>query len=203
MDIKKIEDYVSLMKKELNESLSKELYHFTSSGKAAKILKTNEFVLSKVYGYPGKEDKREMEFHPKGKVYYLSASRSKFGGYARHKLKFFQGIDYVNLVLDGEKLNQNYEGKPISFFTREDKKKTLSSKGREDFMAQDEMEDRLFSSKPYIKNASKYIKEVHILLYEKEINKWVDSLKETTSKKNIPLYIHKNLETFKVLKKIK
>lgn len=86
----------------------------------------------------------------KKQIYFMSFARSKNGDYAYPALKSSTGK--VMLVVDGKKLQQDgYSGAPVNYW---------SGFGS----AKNEMEDRIYSRKSHIPNASKYIKEVHIYI---------------------------------------
>lgn len=170
----------------LSEKLSEILYHSTKLPNLLNILQKNSFILTPSIG----SDSEEKYQTKKDKTYFLSLSRSKTGSY--HK-------DYPNtvlLVLDGDKLNQNFYGKPIDYWdTFPDQKRS-------------EMEDRLFHDKPTIQNASKYIDEIHILIkakWEEEIpNEYIREIlqaKLMAKKLNIPFYIYDDSKDFKNLNK--
>ena len=68
-------------------------------------------------------------------------------------------------VLDGRKLGNNYAGAPVDYWGPEFRK-IDPTKG--------EAEDRIYHTKPYIDNASKYIKEIHILIPKGLEWSWAD-----------------------------
>ena len=125
----------------LFESVSSIVYHVTHVSNLEKILKDNQFILSS--SLSNEADMRQAH----KKFFYLSVSRIKYGGYALHK----DSLD-ANIVLDGDKLNQNYEGISVDYWGHRDNR--------------DESEDRILSTKQIIKPASKYIKEIHIIFQE-------------------------------------
>jgi hypothetical protein len=127
----------------LDEGISPIVYHATQTSSAYQILKTNKFKLTSPIG----SDK--MVKGKKSQMFYLSTTRSKHGRY--HQMNLAGAI----LELDGRKLANNYKGQPIDYWGPEFRK--VDPTGFES-------EDRIFSPKPEIPNASKYIKSIHVLL---------------------------------------
>lgn len=90
----------------LNEGLSSILYHYTTLGNGYNICKSDTIYLQSAFS-------KDSDNYDKNRKYYLSCTRlfgSQFG-YAR---KFRNGG--VRLVLDGDKLAQNFKGKPINYW---------------------------------------------------------------------------------------
>jgi hypothetical protein len=166
--------------------LSKILYHGTSLHSLEKILTQNAFQLSTMLGTASDDIKR-----PEGYFYFFSTSRSKIGHYNKSR--------DVQLVLDGEKLNQKYPGEAVDYwgpaFKKADPRKN-------------EMEDRLWSREPQIKNADQYIKEIHILVNFKNLTydnwkNWIKNAYAIAQEKNIPIYLYEDQKAFEVLDKTK
>jgi 8-oxo-dGTP pyrophosphatase MutT (NUDIX family)/2'-5' RNA ligase len=127
--------------------LSPIVYHLTSVGDAANIISEDRFLLA-----PAARAKSEQESKPKGKYFFLSTARSP-------QSRFFKNYGRgAILVLDGDALGHNYKGLPTDYWGPEFRKADPQST---------EMEDRVWSTEPEIPNATKYIKEIHLLL-EKE-----------------------------------
>jgi hypothetical protein len=72
----------------------------------------------------------------------MSLSRIRSGGYPERSSRCIS----ARLELDGKKLSQRYKGSATAYFS--------------DTRAKDEFEDRLFSDKEYIENATNYIKKI-------------------------------------------
>ncbi|MFW6002360.1 MAG: hypothetical protein ACOCQD_03390, partial [archaeon] len=90
----------------LNEKLSSMLYHSTKMSSLYNILKDDVFKLTPDIGTHSEIEHRTK----KEKLYYMSFARSKFGSYNR-------GHAYKPLLLiDGDKLNQNFYGKAIDYW---------------------------------------------------------------------------------------
>lgn len=134
------------LKKLLMEGISDIVYHKTYIHSAYEILKNDEFKLSSTAGSIA--DKRG------DKLYFFSTARNLSSSY------FSVGEFTVLFKLDGRKLGQKYKGFPVEYWG-------LRQKGTS------EEEDRIVTDDPYIKNATKYIDELHILLpskYEKDLD---------------------------------
>ncbi len=115
----------------LSESISPVVYHYTGVTNALKILKTGVFQLSSVAGSV------EQQYAPKGKLYFLSTTRTRHGGY--HDTV---GSTAVLFQMDGNWYNRRYSGGPIDYWGNRD---TLKGHHRSH-----EAEDRIFSSEPTI-----------------------------------------------------
>jgi hypothetical protein len=120
-----------LIEQIIQEVLSDIVYHYTDLTKLNSILEEDKFMTSVALGTSS--DSRLN----KNRVYYFSTARSKRGSYGS---KSFQS---VQLVLNGQKLSQNYKGGPVDYWGQYEKGKGHS-----------ETEDRIFTNKPYIENAS-------------------------------------------------
>ena len=151
----------------LKESVSRLVYHFTSLRNFLSIVGQNKINMSKSNGYD--------EEHSYGYPYFLSTTRvrdARFG--------YSNGF-VVRLTFDGERLNNRYKARPVSFFSekgaRSPKQRYISkltkdvrnnpdsffSGARAVRMPDVESEDRILSNKPYIENIFKYIVRVDIL----------------------------------------
>jgi hypothetical protein len=177
----------------LAEGLSPILYHSTHANNVLKILKSDSFRL---HPYVGND--AEMEMGKMGKMWYMSTTRSKTGGFTS-TTPF-----YAVLKLDGRKLGQKYKGSPMEYWGKGMRSvdKTRDST---------EMEDRIYSPKPTIPKASKYITEIHMILPEKESDRMKDYKFKTeirqllleAKKRRIPLYMYDDKSSFLVQNKKK
>jgi len=169
--------------KQLTEGLSSVLYHTTFLKNVASILETDEFRLT-----PSFKNSAEFRIGSK-KLFFLSTSRAKDNDYNNTKFAnaFFSDEIACILVLDGKALSNNYSGNPVDYWQTYDKK-YLSKKT--------EMEDRIYSDKPIIPNAKRYIREIHVLFKDGEISlrdrKYVIELK----KSGIPIWLYDEEYTF-------
>jgi len=175
----------------LNESLTDEIYHFTSFRSLNSILKTNQFLTTAAVASPS-----DMKFN-KGKYFFFSTTRSKATGYTQGNTK---------LVLNGRKLNQKYKSTAIDYWQY--------SKNRKDYnddntykmaLASPESEDRIITNEPFINNAISYINEIHVYIYP-DIKVYQDTLtfiKETCQNNNIGLYFYDTKENWLLQNKTK
>ena len=166
------------------ESLSETVYHYTHLRKLLNILKTNKFNLTTSFGQ-GSDD-----LSTKNKNYYISFTRSRVGQF--HYPAYKGGSESVLLVIDGKKLSNRYEGKPVEYWQF----------GRQ---MKNEMEDRLFSNKPEIDNATSYIKEIHTFSAQLDSNEY-KLLRQAyieASKSKIPFYHYNDSKAFDLLNKQK
>jgi hypothetical protein len=186
-------------KYKIESGISDIIYHFTSIYNAAKILKEDQFALTFV---SGADDANK----PKNKYYYLSTTRSKVGAYHVDSAGYFG----VLLKLDGTKLRNNYIGNPVDYWGREFRKVAPTKH---------EMEDRIWSEKPSIKPATKYIEEIHVYFGGKHkdagrVKLWIaepedahkrqlEQLIKEAKEKNIPIFIYMDKEAAKLLDKRK
>jgi len=169
----------------LAEGLSPILFHYTHVNNVLGILQKDAFIL---HPYVGNDS--EMEMGKMGRMWYMSTTRSKSGGYTA-------GRDfYAVLKLDGRKLEQKYKGSPLEYWTK-DMRDIDRSRGNT------ELEDRIFSPKPTIPKASKYIEEIHVKIPddEKKMNDYkfkaeIRRLMIAAKKRNISLYMYSNKNDF-------
>jgi len=177
---------IAVLKKVVDSGLSSTLYHYTTNYPAREILKNDEFKLATSVGTESDDTFRGKK--QKLKFYYLSTTRHKLGGFhldAPHGTIF---------VLDGNKLGHKYSGDPVDYWGPEFRK--VSPKKAE-------AEDRVWSKDPYIKPASKYIKEVHVL----ETFQWKNARDERilrellkyAKKLKIPHYVYQDRDAFQIL----
>lgn len=115
--------------RELFESISKQVYHYTRLGAAADIIANGEFMLSSTVG-----SGYEKELNPDKYPYFLSTTRTKLGGYHRDP-----GPDAVMFVMDGDWYNRRYKGGPVDYWG-----------DRQSNIKPSEAEDRIFSKEPSI-----------------------------------------------------
>ncbi|PNX49201.1 MAG: hypothetical protein BV459_00580 [Thermoplasmata archaeon M11B2D] len=174
-------------KSELCEGISDVLYHSTYGERAANILRTNRFVLS--VAVDSASELSLSSNRKKLKFFFLSTSRSKTGAF-QQSMEF--ASEATTFVLDGRKLASNLSGSPIDYF-----KGTRETKSAE-------AEDRIYSDKPEINNAAKYIKEIHIRANTAtKNNKNLATIARIAKEKNIPLYLYTDGKDFVVQNKSK
>lgn len=160
----------------LNEMLSSKCYHFTTLDGLLRILKTNTFLLKTdvVSDTEHWEDKPRYRF-------FMSTTRVKDG---RFGYNYFIKTDnmLVRITLNGDLLNANYRGKPINWKMHSNKirgydsdlRSAESTKSKSMYNPDGrraqiqpfvENEDRVYSNKPSIPNADRYIERIDILTY--------------------------------------
>jgi hypothetical protein len=127
----------------ITEGLSAIVYHYTSVASALKILQTGQFGLTATTG------SHEHEHAPKGYNFYLSTTRSRWGGYHTN-VKPSEGVLFV---LDGTWYNRHYRAGPIDYWGDRDPKYSRDRRH--------EAEDRIFSKEPHISIGG--VKEIHVL----------------------------------------
>ena len=149
----------------LNESLSDEIFHFTSIGNLAYIVKHNAFILSSVF-YSA-TDFNIGEGYP----FYMSFTRqfsNKFG-YSQYKNSQDTNVKNqlrVRIEVDGRALSSRYVGKPVNYHAYSVKNNKQQQEAGNDVLKLVQIrqsEDRLFSKKPIIENADRYIRRIDIL----------------------------------------
>jgi len=166
--------------------LSDIVYHFTSITAATNILTENVIKLTFI---SGADDVNK----PDKKYYYLSTTRSRVGSY---HTGHYVG---VLLKLNGRKLRDNYVGGPVDYWGPEFRKVAPSK---------NEMEDRLWSDKPFIKDAIKYIDEVHVYFdnkvgIEDYDKRQIRKLLIEAKKKGIPTFVYPTQKAANLLDKRK
>lgn len=126
------------------ESSLRSLYHFSELYNIASICSENKFKLT----FSGSSDVEKYKFKYN---YFLSLSRIPTGiyGYKEKTTPIAFGL----IEMDYQKLSDKFVIKPFHYW------KTMDDGGR-----RKESEDRLFSNKPTIDNAKKYIICVHVYL---------------------------------------
>lgn len=186
----------------LLEALTSKVYHATTYGSAISILRNNIIKLSS-NKEKGKHKKVEgKESYP----YFLSLARTSTSSYIKDTLS----DNGVVLEFDGNRLNQNFKGMAVDWHGNlsHEKRKGLSLRfdtkkvSKEEYLRFYEAEDRLFSKKPSILNARKFIKAVHVLEASGESMEVSQrELKEVA--KEIPVFIYNSLNDFIYMKKTK
>lgn len=153
------------------ESLQPEEYHVTGIDNVVNIVMSDTLNLSG--GIHGGAD------NIGGSPFFLSLSRTA------SRQGYHQDYDmFCRIVFDGNKLNANYRSVPVDYWNS-------GKKGR-NF----EYEDRLLSDKSQIKNVSRYIKRIEVLLDMENANEnYMSAVKEllkVCKQKNIHAYVYAN-----------
>jgi len=180
----------------LTESVSSVVYHFSPLYSASEILKQKRFRLTTSSG-----TKTEKELQTRDTLYYFSTTRSKIGDYTLHGAY----RDGVVFKLNGDWLNNNLRGGPVDYwrgslipqgFSQHD---PLGFRGR-----YKEMEDRVFSKKPFIdfpSPALKLIQEIHVLYIKDKYSHdkyplYLRSILLNASRLGLPVWVYDNRESF-------
>lgn len=153
--------------KVVTAGISDVVFHATDANKLISMFKHNELRLSST---DAKE--AEKEYSDTKNTYYLSSARNMESRYVRDS-------DLV-IELDGKKLAQNFKGKAVDYWG-------YGIKGTE-------QEDRIMSKTPVIKNATKYIKAVHVVT-ERNKDYWeklLPTLAFLSKKHKVPVITYKD-----------
>jgi hypothetical protein len=175
---KLIEHIVTNYKKNnLNESLSRIVYHFTNLMSLSNIWKYNNMLASSgEYGF----QYRKYENH-------ICFTRQKHGSL---------GYSYqfnVRITLDGDKLNCNYAAQPVDYFRSDRDKK---NKPIDKYHRHVESEDRLYLNAERIDNIRKYILRVDIL-FDCQFESAIDIIREILEDDpNHKVYVYENRQDF-------
>ena len=173
----------------IEEGISQVVYHFTNASALANILKTNKIMTSVAYGTDADANIN------KKKLYYLSLARSMTSTYTK------SGRGAAVMKLDGRKLGETYKGAPVDYW----------GSG----WATDEMEDRIFTDKPYIEPADRYIEEISVPMpiwdsgkkytqtYTTHNIKTAKAIEEEGKKLGIPVYFYYDNANYRMQNKKK
>ena len=151
-------DKLLLLREELlQETYTGDVYYWAKQG--MNFLKENKIVLSPFFTDGNALDK---SVNQKSKMYFLSTSRIKFGGYSLSN--FNENHIGVILELDGSALSQHMSHKPVNYwgpaFRKYEGVNPKETKYRR--MVNDENEERFFSDKPYLQPLKKYVKAIYV-----------------------------------------
>lgn len=169
------------------ERLSDIVYHFTQMSYLIKMLENDEFLTSLAIS------KKSDEKLNKGKFFYFSTTRSKSQGYK---------IGDVKLVLDGAKLSHLYKGSSVDYWQHSKNPKDWGE--TQDYirsLRDNEQEDRIVVDKDRIKNATKYILEIHIFFGNGSSKENLGHVASLCKEKNIPVYFYNDMTSWKFEKK--
>lgn len=171
------------------------LYHKTGTKSLLDILGSNEFKLTVINSEfeRFKIDRRTKKYYSRNtpvynykKNYYMSTARSMYN--------FYYNIGYHRpfaiLELDGSKISDKYEIIPVEYWHVSN----TSERSR------DETEDRIISTKPTIRDASKYI--TRIFIYRGDQNEIEQKRIDVAVNSGIPVYVFRNVNDL-FLKNIK
>ncbi len=139
----------------LNESLTPIVFYYCDFDEFEEIIQTNQFHLISNLGTSADQAEHTQGYH-----FYMSTARIYYGGYVRRSLT----SNGVILTLDGDKLNQRYKTVPFDYWGSEYRSSAFNTGNTEQFMKNDENEDRIISNKGNIPNALQYVKSVSLCL---------------------------------------
>ncbi len=177
---------------DLLEGISQVVYHSTRAQGFYSIMRTDQFQLT-----PDLGSSLERGFRKgKSKLYYFSTSRSRTGAYHYPTKEYSNGT--VLFKLDGRKLMADgYTGAPLDYWADPE---------MPTYADNDEMEDRIYSTKPVIPNATRYIKEIHIY-YNPSVNAASTQTAPSAlragaivaKRAGIPVYVYDNVAAYNSL----
>ena len=174
----------------LFEAVSPLLYHVTDLGRAVNILKEDKFRLTPAFGTGSDMEKQ------KGKLYFLSTSRIKYGGYTRS----LSDEGYVNMELDGRKLGHNYQSVNVDYWGGDFRDVAWQKGDMQQFLRYDENEERIITNDAEIKPATKYIKSLHVIMGEdvkERKKKKYKKLEKLAKKKSVDIHFYTNPKYWK------
>lgn len=161
---------------QINETLSKIVFHFSPLPAAANILKTGNFELASSLGSV------EQQYAPKNYPYFMSTTRTKHGGYHSNTTSGYPGVLFV---LDGNWFNNRYPSKAIDYWENRNPK---SSRDRHH-----EAEDRVFSKEPKIPIDGVISVHVFVPLDDAPNKKaWARQIMLNSKLRKIPAYYYTN-----------
>jgi hypothetical protein len=170
--------------KRLNEGVTDIVYHYTNMKAALNILEKDKFLLRPALASSGDV---ETKFSS-GRLYFLSTTRSKVDGFSLGNVRF---------TLDGRALGQRYKSNPIDYWQWDMSKDSYDNLGGwKSAVTSKEHEDRIVSDSPYIPNASKYIKEMHI--YMDKPSQLVATLQTSGLIRKVAVFVYDDKSAYKL-----
>lgn len=197
----------------LREQLLQEAYSgsvFYWAKPTMNFLKENRIALTPFFM---DDDAIEKEPSAKKKLYFISTSRIKFGGYSLSN--FNENNIGVIVELDGGVLSYTMKSKPIDYWGKDFRKyegiNPEETKYRR--MVNNENEERFYSDNPYLQPLSKYVKNIFVYcpkfnehdydkLDEKDIKNrnFIREMSEKAEALGVTMLITDNSSEFKVLR---
>lgn len=164
----------------LTEMLTDLVFHFTSLSNGLNILEKCKFNLTASIGTEAEDLLKSGD-----RVYSISFARSRTADYTAQNA-YSQGVVFN---INGDYFNKNFRSRAVDYWERFWAKMDRTS----------EMEDRLFSYKPFIKfDPKKAFSEIHVLstqLKETEPH-YVLRLMKEAKKQNIPVFVYTDQKAF-------
>jgi len=177
-----------------------QIFHFANLRNIKEILKSNRINFSTHLG-TGADDRQSKGF------YFLSLSRTKSAqaGYGRGQAGTSQGFPagvVARINFDHRKLRSKFKSAPVDYWQRKDIEQMKKMGLRPDdimhrMMRDFEYEDRLFSDKPILENASQYITSISIHIPKDfEYGYQVRDILRAAQERNIQVYVYGNINDF-------
>lgn len=173
-------------KQTINEALSSKVYHFTYIENLYKMLKDGVIRLSSSLTNGGADDFGQ-------RLFFLSLTRNK---------DVRQGFSHkcnVRIELDGDKLNNNFKGKAISYWGKSMGKNYYMTQEKEipAIQTRTENEDRLFTNKPVLTDFQRYVVRIDILAGGSFDNEIIGSIAALANLQyHIKVYIYETEKDF-------
>ena len=202
----KLQEVINIEKSFLTETYTGDVFYWVESA-SKNFLDENRITLNP-YVYDSEVLKSN---NPKKKLYFLSTSRIKFGGYSLSE--FYNKNIGIILVLDGNKLSERMSNRSVDYWgknfrgvgdTQEKRKYTE--------MKYNENEERFFSDTPFLAPLNKYVKAIYVYCpaYEKDYKDRTDEesdlffkvikMAKRASSLRVPFFVTGKESEFKVLK---
>ena len=179
----------------LTEGFSPVVYHWIDTEVLVKMLESDTAILSVAFATDTDRNAN------RGKLYYWSLSRAKWGGYSRSR--FYEKNTGIIIELDGVKLGHNYKSISVDYWGREYRNLAFNSKQVDDFYRLNENEERLISDTDTIPNIKKYIIAIHVYIPENMSNYSSMTRMQSLSGMFSPIYYYSDPQAFKLLNKNK
>ena len=160
---------------DLFEGISDILFHRTGFKNLIQILEKDQFELRPTFAKPSEQEQTRR----KTDLYFMSTARTK-------NSKYISDSRSPVLTLDGKKLKQNYSGYGMDYY---------GPAWREIQSGEYEQEDRVFSQKPNIENAKKYILLIEIVMeYNSDQANNIFKIYSMAKKSGIPIKFYDSIQ---------
>lgn len=173
----------------LLEGLSNLVYHFTNIQNILKIIEQDKLIASGAMANVADGGSQNRNKH-----FYISFQRTRSAqiGYAGNT-----GGGGSCIEFDGQALNSKYKGTAIDYWQR-GKDPKVNGLGKSGVMSSNELEDRLVLDTPYVPNARRYIKSIHVTVHtEGSGREYYDKIDKYCKRLDIPVYFYATSEDFR------
>lgn len=179
---------------QLHEGLSNLVYHFTAYQNIIKILEEDRLVASSAMANVADGGSQNRNKH-----FYVSFQRSRSAkiGYAGNT-----GGSGSCIEFDGQALNAKYKGTAIDYWGR-GKDPHVNGLGKSGVMSSNELEDRLVVDTPIIPHIRRYIKSIHVTVWENGSKETYEKLERYCKRLAIPIYFYATSDDFRLGRKEK